>query len=216
MLVLGLQRRRQPLQLLLRGLRVGAVPGISHGSSHVGVQVLGRCSITLRRLYSRQHWLSAKAPKHSTPPSITHMLSDQPNTKLHSQLDHSSYSLANKVAGREPIHIHPDDATRRDVRQGDVVRVFNDRRACLAGAVLDANLRPAVVKLSTGAWWDPESPGERDSLDRHGNPNSMTRDAGASSLSQGCTAQTCLVEVEKFSGTPPPVQVFTPPAFVNA
>ena len=51
-----------------------------------------------------------------------HMLSDQPYTKLHSQLDHSSYSLANKVAGRESIHIHPDDAARRDVPQGDVVQ----------------------------------------------------------------------------------------------
>lgn len=157
-------------------------------------------------------WLGgAAALKHPL-----HMLSDQPYTKLHSQLDHSSYSLANKVAGREPIHIHPDDAARRDVRHGDVVRVFNDRGACLAGAVLDANLYPGVVKLSTGAWWDPQAPGDRGSLDRHGNPNSLTRDVGASRLSQGCSAQTCLVEIEKFSGTPPPVQVFSLPAFAHA
>jgi biotin/methionine sulfoxide reductase len=157
-------------------------------------------------------WLGgAAARKHPL-----HMLSDQPHTKLHSQLDHSSYSLANKVAGREPIHIHPDDAARRGVRHGDVVRVFNDRGACLAGAVLDVNLRPGVVKLSTGAWWDPQMPGDRDSLDRHGNPNSLTRDVGASRLSQGCSAQTCLVEIEKFIGTPPPVQVFTPPLFADA
>lgn len=157
-------------------------------------------------------WLGGPAAKKHP----LHMLSDQPHTKLHSQLDHSSYSLANKVAGREPIHIHPDDAARRDVRHGDVVRVFNDRGACLAGAVLDVNLRPGVVKLSTGAWWDPQMPGDRDSLDRHGNPNSLTRDVGASRLSQGCSAQTCLVEIEKFIGTPPPIQVFTPPLFADA
>ena len=142
-----------------------------------------------------------------------HMISDQPYTKLHSQLDHSSYSLANKVAGREPVHIHPHDATARGIGAGDVVRLFNGRGACLAGAVLDADLRIGVVKLSTGAWWDPDRPGSPDALDRHGNPNALTRDVGASSLSQGCSAQTCLVELERYAGTPPAVRVFTPPVF---
>jgi len=31
-------------------------------------------------------------------------------------------------------------------------------RACLAGAVLSDALRPGVVQLSTGAWYDPEDP----------------------------------------------------------
>jgi biotin/methionine sulfoxide reductase len=144
-----------------------------------------------------------------------HLLSDQPYTKLHSQLDHSSYSLANKVAGREPIHLHPDDAAARGIADGDVVRVFNDRGACLAGARLDAGLLRGVVKLSTGAWWDPEVPGDPASIDRHGNPNTLTRDAGASSLSQGCAAQSCLVEIERFSGNVPEVEAFSLPTFVG-
>jgi len=157
-------------------------------------------------------WLgSPAAEKHPL-----HLLSDQPHTKLHSQLDHSSCSLANKVAGREPILVHPNDAAARGIADGDVVRVFNDRGACLTGAVLDDQLRQGVVKLSTGAWWDPQMPGQQDSLDLHGNPNSLTRDMGASALSQGCSAQTCLVQIEKFTGTPPPVKVFSPPVFVPA
>lgn len=144
-----------------------------------------------------------------------HMISDQPHTKLHSQLDHSSYSLANKVAGREPVHVHPADAAQRNVRAGDVVRLFNDRGACLAGAVIDENLRPGVVKLSTGAWWDPDTPGKSTALDRHGNPNVLTRDVAASSLSQGCSAQTCLVQMERYEGIPPPVMVFDPPVFAK-
>jgi len=140
-----------------------------------------------------------------------HLLSDQPHTKLHSQLDHSACSLANKVAGREPVMIHPDDAASRGIASGDVVRIFNDRGACLAGAVLTWDLRQGVVKLSTGAWWDPTDPGEPGSLDRHGNPNALTRDVGASKLSQGCAAQTCLVQVERFAGEPPPVRVFELP-----
>ncbi|MEI7444279.1 MAG: molybdopterin-dependent oxidoreductase [Burkholderiales bacterium] len=143
-----------------------------------------------------------------------HLLSDQPHTKLHSQLDHSAFSLANKVAGREPIHLNPEDAAARGIADGDLVRVFNDRGACLAGARLDPCLVRGVAKLSTGAWWDPEVPGDVSSIDRHGNPNTLTRDVGASSLSQGCAAQTCLVEVERFRGHAPAVKAFEPPRFL--
>ena len=144
-----------------------------------------------------------------------HMVSDQPFTKLHSQLDHSAVSLANKVAGREPVVIHPDDAAVRGIADGDLVRVFNDRGACLAGARLSDDMRAGVIKLSTGAWWDPDRPGEPDALDRHGNPNVLTRDVGASSLSQGCSAQSCLVQIERFVGDVPPMRAFEPPAFVG-
>jgi biotin/methionine sulfoxide reductase len=156
-------------------------------------------------------WLgSARARRHPL-----HLLSDQPWTKLHSQLDHSSVSLSSKVAGREPVRLHPQDAASRGIRAGDVVRVFNDRGACLAGAVIDDGLHPGVVRLSTGAWWDPQSPGDPQSLDLHGNPNTLTRDVGSSELGQGCTAQTCLVQIEKFLGDAPPVRVFSPPQFAR-
>ena len=118
------------------------------------------------------------------------------------------------MAGREPIRLHPDDAAARGVADGDLVRGFNDRGAGLAGARLDAGLLPGVAVLATGAWWDPETPGDPASLDRHGNPNTLTRDVGASSFSQGCSAQTCLVQVERFDGEPPPVRAFEPPRFV--
>jgi biotin/methionine sulfoxide reductase len=144
-----------------------------------------------------------------------HLISDQPHARLHSQLDHSTVSVANKVAGREPIHLHPQDAAERGIVDGDVVRVFNDRGACLAGARLDAGLLRGVVKLSTGAWWDPDDPGAEAPLDRHGNPNVLTRDVGASRLSQGCAAQSCLVQVARFEAEPPPVRAFDPPRFVT-
>lgn len=145
-----------------------------------------------------------------------HLISDQPHTKLHSQLDFSSVSMANKVHGREPVWLHPDDALARGIADGDLVRLFNDRGQCLAGARLTDALRPSVVKLSTGAWWDPVVPGEPGTLDRHGNPNVLTRDVGASRLSQGCSAQTCLVQIERWEGPAPPMQAFTPPEFVQA
>jgi biotin/methionine sulfoxide reductase len=142
-----------------------------------------------------------------------HMLSDQPRTKLHSQLDYSQLSLANKIDGREPIDIHPQDAGLRGISNGDIVRVFNDRGSCLAGASIRSDMRPGVVKLSTGAWWDPLHLGQSATLCRHGNPNSLTQDVGTSSLSQGCSAQTCLVQIEKFVGLVPRVRVFDLPDF---
>ena len=142
-----------------------------------------------------------------------HMLSDQPGNKLHSQLDFSALSLAGKVAGREPILISAADATSRGIAHGDVVRVFNDRGALLAGAVVSEGIRAGVVKLATGAWWDPDRLG-KGALDRHGNPNTLTRDVGASRLSQGCTAQTCLVQIEKADATGVPMRAFTLPTFV--
>ena len=144
-----------------------------------------------------------------------HLLSDQPFTKLHSQLDHAAYSRDNKIAGREPITLSPADARQRGLAAGDVARVFNDRGACLAAVRISNDIRPGVVKLSTGAWFDPsawKSEGAGN-LEKHGNPNVLTLDIGASSLSQGCIAQTCLVQIEKLTSPPPPPTPWTLPQF---
>ena len=140
-----------------------------------------------------------------------HLISNQPATRLHSQYDNGSYSQDSKVRGREPIRLHPEDARARGISDGDVVRVFNDRGACLAGAVLDPNLRRSVVQLSTGAWWDPVSPGDPSALDRHGNPNVLTLDKGTSRLAQGPIAQTALVELERYDDPLPAVEAYAPP-----
>jgi biotin/methionine sulfoxide reductase len=107
--------------------------------------------------------------------------------------------------------MHPTDAARRALADGDVVRVFNDRGACLAGLVIDDRLRPDVVQLATGAWFDPQDPSDPDAMCIHGNPNVLTDDVGTSSLAHGCTGAHVLVEVEKFDGALPPVQAHEPP-----
>jgi biotin/methionine sulfoxide reductase len=134
-----------------------------------------------------------------------HLLSGQPERRLHSQFDSGSYSRAGKVAGREPVVINAQDATERGISDGDVVRIFNDRGQCLAGAVLSTQIRPGVVRLATGAWYDPLTPG---GLDVHGNPNVLTPDRGTSRLAQGPSAHSTLVQVERFAGTVPPITVF--------
>ena len=139
------------------------------------------------------------------------LIANQPATRLHSQLDFGATSQASKVKGREPVRIHPQDAMARGIGDGDIVRLYNDRGACLAGAVLSDALRPGVAQLSTGAWYDPEDPMADDPLCVHGNPNVLTRDAGTSRLAQGCIGQLTLVEIERFDGPLPPVKAFDPP-----
>ena len=48
-------------------------------------------------------------------------------------------------------------------------------------------------------------------LEVHGNPNVLTRDAGTSKLAQGPAAHSCLVEVEKYDGELPAIRVFSQP-----
>jgi biotin/methionine sulfoxide reductase len=151
-------------------------------------------------------WLGGDVSKHPL-----HLISNQPKTKLHSQLDHGSHCRAVKINQREPIMLHPDDANARGLEDGDVVRVFNDRGACLGGVVIDDQVMSGVVQMSTGAWFDPEQPGNPGSLCKHGNPNVLTPDIGTSQLAQGPIAHTCLVEVEIFSGALPELTAFDPP-----
>ncbi len=99
------------------------------------------------------------------------LVANQPATRLHSQLDFGATSLKSKIKGREPVRIHPQDAAARGIGAGDIVRLYNERGSCLAGAVLSEALRPGVVQLSTGAWYDPEDPAADNPICVHGNPN---------------------------------------------
>ncbi|TPM35160.1 molybdopterin guanine dinucleotide-containing S/N-oxide reductase [Mesorhizobium sp. B2-3-4] len=143
-----------------------------------------------------------------------HLLSPQPADKLHSQYDHGSVSRAGKVSGRAPLWINPVDAAARGIVDGAVVRVFNERGSCLAGAVLTDGVIRGVVQLPTGAWFDPSQPGQPHSLEKHGNPNVLTADRGTSRLAQSPTCNSTLVEVSRFEGAVPPVTAFDPPATV--
>src|SRR5262249_20134555 len=142
-----------------------------------------------------------------------HLVTNQPVSRLHSQMDAGPISQASKVAGREPIRLNPDDARARNISNGDVVRVFNDRGACLAGAIIDPAVMPRVAAMATGAWFDtPDGDGEPE---RHGNPNVLTRDVGTSRLAQGPSALSVLVEIERWDGPAKPVRALKPPALVG-
>ncbi|NQW09873.1 MAG: molybdopterin guanine dinucleotide-containing S/N-oxide reductase [Alphaproteobacteria bacterium] len=144
-----------------------------------------------------------------------HLISNQPRTRLHSQLDPGGVSQGSKVAGREPMTIHPGDAVARGLASGDVAKVWNDRGSCLAGVIVSDEVIPGVIQLSTGAWYDPETPGGAKTLEKHGNPNVLTRDRGTSRLGQGPTAHSTLVQVTKVDGAIPDVTAHRPPEIIE-
>jgi len=153
-------------------------------------------------------WLGGKTVKKFP----LHIISNQPSTRLHSQLDSGSISKGSKIKDREPMTMNPVDAAGRGIKTGDVVRVFNERGSCLAGVNLSENVMPGVIQLATGAWFDPIVPGQIGALCKHGNPNVLTMDRGTSSLAQGPTAHSTLVQVEKFNDDIPKVTAHLPPA----
>lgn len=137
-------------------------------------------------------WLGApQARRHPL-----HLVTAQPATRLHSQMDPGPVARAVRVAGREAIRMHPADAAARGLLAGGAVKVFNDRGACLAGLVTDDRLLRGVVAMATGAWFDPGP----DGVERAGNPNVLALDIGTSALTQGPSALSMLVEVEAWNG----------------
>ena len=120
-----------------------------------------------------------------------HLVSPQPGDKLHSQMESA---IADQPGARPAaIEINPADASARRLDDGDLVTVFNERGACQARAHVSDAIRPGVVSLSTGAWYDPDG----DGTDTQGNPNVLTRDLGTSRIGQGSSAHTALVEVAR-------------------
>jgi biotin/methionine sulfoxide reductase len=139
-----------------------------------------------------------------------HLVTNQPIHRLHSQLDAAPLAAAHKISGREKIHMNPADAKTRGIANGDIVRVYNDRGACLAAAHVSDDVRTGVAVMATGAWFDPDE----DGVDRHGNPNVLTPDVGTSPLSQGPSALSALVQVERYEAAPPEVKAFTLPTLI--
>jgi biotin/methionine sulfoxide reductase len=160
-----------------------------------------------------REWLGAE----NATGSSLHLISDQPKTRLHSQLDDVGCSKASKVNSREPARLNPKDAGERGIQEGDTMRIFNQRGSVLASAVISSDICRGVVHLSTGAWFDPVKSTDSDDITCvHGNPNVLTGDFGTSRLSQGPSPLSTLVEVELYEGALRECEIHSQPEFVHA
>lgn len=142
-----------------------------------------------------------------------HLLCNQPSHRLHSQQDMGRASQATKVAGREPIRLHPQDAAARGLEAGDVALVRSPRGSLLAGVVLADGLLRGVAQMHTGAWFDGSAPEIADCI--NGNVNVLTRDVGTSALAQGCSGAHVLVSARRHEGPLPVTRAYEPPRLMS-
>ena len=155
-------------------------------------------------------WLGAVNKQHPF-----HLISIQPESKLHGQLDNGKLSLSAKVNGHEIIEINPADAATKKLKNSDIVKVFNQRGACYCGVKITHDVMPGVVVIRTGSWYDPMSPGTPMTPCKHGNPNVLTPDIGTSKIAQGPAAHSCLVNFEKYHGSPLKITAHEPPNIIR-
>jgi anaerobic selenocysteine-containing dehydrogenase len=85
------------------------------------------------------------------------------------------------------LDIHPDDAAPRGIRDGERVRIFNDRGAMVAVARVSDKARPGVV-VALSIWWRKLSPDGT-------NANMLTGQA-LTDMGRAATFYDVLVEVE--------------------
>jgi len=92
------------------------------------------------------------------------------------------------------VWINLADAVRRGIRDGDLVRVFNDRGEVQIQAYVTSRIMPGVTVIRQGAWYEPDENG----VDRGPSPSTLL---GGDLVS--CTAAakaTNLVQIEKVQG----------------
>jgi trimethylamine-N-oxide reductase (cytochrome c) len=123
--------------------------------------------------------------------------------RVHAQADDISWSReveTCKVRGwdgymYEPCWIHPSEAEKRGIKNGDIVKVHNERGIVLCGAYVTERLRPGLAYVDHGARHDPICPG----VDRGGAINTISGDGITSKRCVGQATTAYLVEVTRVS-----------------
>lgn len=97
----------------------------------------------------------------------------------------------------EPVWIHPDDAEKRGISNGDIVKVFNERGIVLGGAIVWERIMPGVVSQDHGARTDMIATGPDIYIDRGGANNLISPKGGTSQNCWGMATSGYLVQVER-------------------
>jgi anaerobic dimethyl sulfoxide reductase subunit A len=108
--------------------------------------------------------------------------------RAHSQFDNLPWL---KEQQPQMVTINSLDAESRGIRQGDLVKVFNDRGEMLIQAWVTERIMPGVVDIPQGAWYSPDEKG----VDRGGCANVLTKNV--TSPAGAFCSNTALVQIQK-------------------
>ncbi len=118
------------------------------------------------------------------------LLSTHPNNRVHSTL-----AIVPGLLGKEPeptLQINPVDAEPRNIVDGDVVRVFNDRGQLKVKAELSNGIKPGIINITEGWWPDQYIEGHLNQL-----THDMINPVQQHILQPNAAFYDVLVEVEK-------------------
>jgi molybdopterin guanine dinucleotide-containing S/N-oxide reductase-like protein len=149
--------------------------------------------------YGESHQESLIHPRANIYPLL--ICSNHPRWGVHANHDDISWLReipTCKVRGSDgyqyqPVWINPLDAAKRAIKNGDIVKIYNERGAVLGGAYVTERIMPGAVSQEHGASYDPIIPGE---LDRGGAINTITPRNTTSRNAVGMVVSGFLVEVE--------------------
>ena len=100
-----------------------------------------------------------------------------------------------------PARINPVDAESRGIKNGDYVRLYNDRAAVICMGVVTERVKPGVIhSYASSAKYDPLIPVQADSPDKGGCVSMLTPSRMLSQNAPGMTPNSCLIEIEKWEG----------------
>jgi trimethylamine-N-oxide reductase (cytochrome c) len=130
------------------------------------------------------------------------VVSNHPRWRVHANHDDMKWIReipTSKVKGPdgyqyEPLWMNAVDARVRGIENGDVVKIYNERGAVLAGAYVTERIMTGVVYIDHGSRYDPIVPGE---LDRGGAINTITPHNTTSKNATGMVVSAFLVQVER-------------------
>lgn len=85
---------------------------------------------------------------------------------------HSTYGNVDVIndACRQEIWLNPMDASQREIKDGDMLKVWNDRGEIRVVAKITERIMPGVVAMGQGSWYAPD----RNGVDRGACINTLT------------------------------------------
>jgi DmsA/YnfE family anaerobic dimethyl sulfoxide reductase A subunit len=113
-------------------------------------------------------------------------------SRVHSTLENIDWL---EEAFPQRLFLNPADAAERKIRNGDPVRVWNDRGTTVVRCRVTPRIMPGVVALPQGSWWTPDAQG----VDRRGSVNILSSERWTP-FAFGNAQHTIMVQVAKAEG----------------
>jgi molybdopterin guanine dinucleotide-containing S/N-oxide reductase-like protein len=135
------------------------------------------------------------------------LISPHPRFSFHTHYDKHTPWL-NEIPGHRVVkdgyawwiaRVHPGDAAARGIKNGDIIKLYNDRGAVLCISVVTERVLPGIVhSYGSCASYDPLEPGKVRSIDRGGCINLLTSSRMMSRHVPGMAPNSCLIEIVKW------------------